>query len=285
MGESSVTAAREREFEFTDEHFAKIRAFVTAHTGIVLTDIKKDMVYGRLSKRVRKQFDGSFDAFCDAIEADDHEQQDFLINAITTNLTSFFRENHHFEYLKNTVIPELMQLNQRTRKIRIWSAGCSTGEEPYSIAIALHEAIPDIRNWDVKILATDLDANVVAQGESGVYKYERISALDESRQKRWFQMGKGDNAGMVRVKPILNEMISFKRLNLLHEWPMRGPFDVIFCRNVVIYFDKETQQKLFDRYANIIIPHGHLFIGHSETLFKVTDRFKLLGNTIYRQVS
>lgn len=275
---------KDREFEFSDAHFGRIRDFVTAHTGIVLTDVKKDMVYGRLSKRIRQLFAGSFEAFCDAIDAGDHENQDFLINAITTNLTSFFRENHHFEYLKEAIIPELISQNKITKRMRIWSAGCSTGEEPYSIAIALHEALPDIDSWDIKILATDLDANVVETGQKGVYRYDRISGLPESRQQKWFQRGTGKNEGFVRVKPELQQLISFKRLNLLHEWPMRGPMDVIFCRNVVIYFDKDTQRVLFDRYAEIIRPQGHLIIGHSETLYKVTDRFELLGNTIYRHV-
>jgi len=283
-GGIDVTGVLGREFTFTDKHFNQIRQFVTAQTGIVLADAKKDMVYGRLSKRVRKAFAGSFDDFCDAVTDGDLLEQDFLINAITTNLTSFFRENHHFEYLHDRVIPELLKLNQNTKKIRIWSAGCSTGEEPYSIAIALREAIPHSENWDIKILATDLDANVVVHGEEGVYTQERINGLEQSRQKKWFQLGKGQNEGLVRVKPELREMIHFKRLNLLHEWPMKGPFDVIFCRNVVIYFDKNTQTELFERYADILIPGGHLFIGHSESLYKVTTRYASLGHTIYKQL-
>ena len=279
-----MTGRLGREFEFSDKHFTRIRKFVTEHTGIVLTDAKKDMVYGRLSKRIRKQFDGSFDAFCDAIDNGEKDEQEFLINAITTNLTAFFRENHHFEYLRDQILPELMKQRASTRKIRIWSAGCSTGEEPYSLAITLHEAIPHIHNWDVKILATDLDANVLRHGQEGVYTQERINGIDAARQKRWFQIGKGDNQGLVKVKPELKDLIHFKRLNLLHEWPMRGSFDLIFCRNVVIYFDKPTQSVLFERYADILIPGGHLFIGHSETLYKVSDRFASLGHTIYRQL-
>lgn len=276
----------DREFEFTEKHFKRIKTFVTAHTGIVLTDAKKNMVYGRLSKRIRKHYAGSFDAFCDAFESDEHaEEQDFLINAITTNLTSFFREQHHFDYLRDTLLPGVMQKNKDQRRIRIWSAGCSTGEEPYSLAITLQQAIPNLASWDVKILATDLDANVVAHGKRGVYSQDRIDGLPAAVQKRWFSAGKGENAGLVKVKPALQEMITFKRLNLLHEWPMTGPFDLIFCRNVVIYFDKPTQSSLFDRYADILVPEGHIFIGHSETLFKVTDRFASLGNTIYRRLT
>ncbi len=279
-----MTGRLGREFSFTDKHFSRIRKFVTAHTGIVLTDAKKDMVYGRLSKRIRNQFDGSFDAFCNAVDEGDKAEQEYLVNAITTNLTAFFRENHHFEYLRDKLIPELLRQKQQSRKIRIWSAGCSTGEEPYSLAMTLREAIPGIDNWDVKILATDLDANVVQHGQDGVYTRERISGLDESRQRRWFQLGKGENEGLVKVKPELQQLIHFKRLNLLHDWPMKGPFDVIFCRNVVIYFDKQTQSELFERYANILTPGGHLFIGHSESLYKVSERFAALGHTVYRQL-
>lgn len=281
MAESEKT----REFDFTDDNFQRIRRFVTEHTGIVLTEAKKDMVYGRLSKRIRKGSYNTFNAFCDAIESGDEEEQEFLINAITTNLTAFFRENHHFEYLANTIVPQLLKNNAYSKRIRVWSAGCSTGEEPYSIAMTLREAIPNIDDWDVKILATDLDANVVAHGSRGVYSEERISGLSDARIKKWFKHGSGENKGYVRVSDKLRNMITFKRLNLLHEWPMKGAFDFMFCRNVVIYFDKDTQRELFDRYANILVPEAHLFVGHSETLYKVCDRFKLLGHTIYQKTS
>lgn len=274
---------RTREFHFSDQNFDRIRQFVTENTGIVLSDSKKDMVYGRLSKRLRKGRFNSFDAFCDALEADDADEKDFMINAITTNLTAFFRENHHFEFLKQTIVPELLKQNDESRRIRIWSAGCSTGEEAYSIAIALKLAIPTIADWDVKILATDLDANVVAHGKAGVYRADRIEGLSDESNKRWFRQGRGDNADKVKVSTEIQKMITFKRLNLLHGWPMKGPFDVIFCRNVVIYFDKTTQRDLFERYANILKPNGYLFIGHSESLYKVSERFDNLGQTIYKK--
>lgn len=278
-----MVASGNREFEFTDANFERIRQFVTEHTGIVLSDAKKDMVYGRLSKRIRKGGFGSFDAFCDALETGDEDEQDFMINAITTNLTAFFREKHHFEFLAHTVIPELIEKKSHNKRIRIWSAGCSTGEEPYSIAMVLKEFLPDFDQWDVKILATDLDVNVVAQGQSGIYRADRIEGLPDERIKRWFKRGRGDKANMVKVSPELQQMISFKRLNLLKEWPMKGQFDFMFCRNVVIYFDKDTQRILFERYADILAPEAHLFIGHSETLYKVSTRFDSLGHTIYRK--
>ncbi|PHS68102.1 MAG: chemotaxis protein CheR [Methylophaga sp.] len=274
-----------REFEFTDASFERIRKFVTENTGIVLTEAKKDMVYGRLSKRIRKGGFGGFDAFCDALDSGDEEEQDFMINAITTNLTAFFRENHHFEYLANTLIPELVAKKGSYKRIRIWSAGCSTGEEPYSIAMTLKESLPDFDDWDVKILATDLDANVVAHGKAGIYREDRITGLPDDRIQRWFKRGRGDHADMVKVSTELQQMITFKRLNLLHQWPMKGPFDFMFCRNVVIYFDKDTQRVLFKRYADLLAPEAHLFIGHSETLYKVSDDFSSLGKTIYKKNS
>ncbi|MBE0439846.1 MAG: protein-glutamate O-methyltransferase CheR [Gammaproteobacteria bacterium] len=276
---------RIREFDMSDASFERIRRFVSEKTGIVLTEAKKDMVYGRLSKRIRKGRFNTFDEFCDALEAGDEEEQEFMINAITTNLTAFFREKHHFDFLANTVIPELIIKNRISKRIRIWSAGCSTGEEPYSIAMILKQSIPNIEQWDIKILATDLDANVVAHGKAGIYRADRITGIEERYIKKWFKYGKGDNADSVKVSPELQSLITFKRLNLLHEWPMRGPFDVIFCRNVVIYFDKDTQKLLFDRYADILAAEAHLFIGHSESLYKVTTRFDNLGHTIYRKNS
>jgi len=275
----------DREFEFTDADFERIRQFVSEHTGIVLTEKKKDMVYGRLSKRIRRGGFDSYSAFIDALDEGNEEEREFMINAITTNLTAFFREKHHFDFLKNTVIPQLIRSKGQNKHLRIWSAGCSTGEEPYSIAITLKEALPDFDSWDVKILATDLDANVVAHGKAGIYRNDRLDGLDENRIKRWFKQGNGDNAERVKISAELQKMITFKRLNLLHEWPMSGPFDFMFCRNVVIYFDKGTQRVLFDRYADILAPDAYLFIGHSETLFKVSSRFDSLGQTIYQKNS
>lgn len=276
---------REREFNFTDRDFKRIQQLVSQHTGISLSDAKRDMVYSRLARRLREVDLQDFGSYCALIDSPAGESELInFTNAITTNLTSFFRENHHFDYLQKTLLPELMKTNAHTRRIRLWSAGCSTGEEPYSLAIAIREVIPERSGWDIKILATDLDSNVLAKGQSGIYDAERIAGLSKQRVKNWFLRGKGDKDHLVRVHPSLQEMISFKRLNLMSEWPIKGPFDFMFCRNVVIYFDKPTQSVLFDRYAGLLVDDARLFLGHSETMFKVCDRFKLIGNTIYQKI-
>jgi len=274
-----------KEFEFTDKDFQRVRTLVLDHTGISLSEIKHDMVYSRLAKRVRSLRLNSFKEYLGLLDDPTHEEMANFINAITTNLTSFFREQHHFDYLKQTLLPKLMRENRDTRQIRIWSAGCSTGEEPYSLAITVKETVPENQGWDVRILATDLDTNVIAKGQSGIYAEERVNGLPKTLLRRWFSKGKGSNAGFVRVSGELQDMIVFKQLNLMGEWPIRPGVDIIFCRNVVIYFDKTTQARLFDRYANLLKSDGCLFIGHSETLYKVSERFKLLGKTIYQRTS
>ncbi len=273
-----------RDFDFTDRDFEKVRNLVKSHTGISLSSAKKDMVYSRLSRRLRNLGIDKFSDYCNLVEGGDDAELIKFTNAITTNLTAFFREDHHFQYLTKTLVPELIRKNQLDRRIRIWSAGCSTGEEPYSLAIAMKESMPSNETWDLKILATDLDSDVLQKARNGVYSSDRINGLSNNRKKRWFLNGKGGNEGTVRVRPELQEIITFKQLNLLQEWPTKGPFDFIFCRNVVIYFDKDTQKVLFDRYANVLKNDAHLFIGHSESLFKVSDRFKLLGQTIYKKI-
>lgn len=276
---------REKEFHFSDKEFNFIRKLVGDRTGIVLSDAKRQMVYGRLSRRIRQLGLSSFTSYCELLENGDENELVEFTNAITTNLTSFFRENHHFEFLTNTLFPALIKKNSHTRRVRIWSAGCSSGEEPYSIAMCVREAFPASGGWDVKILATDLDSNMVQRAKEGVYTLERVEGLTPKRMKRWVKQGKGTNSHLVKMSSQLQELITFKQLNLMHEWPMKGQFDVIFCRNVVIYFNKDTQRILFERYANQISSDGHLFIGHSESLHNVSNRFKLLGRTIYQKIN
>ncbi|TVQ70908.1 MAG: protein-glutamate O-methyltransferase CheR [Chromatiaceae bacterium] len=274
--------ARSAEYEFTDRDFRFIARFIGDYAGIVLSEVKRDLVYGRLQRRLRALGLRRFSDYCELLENDDGEERELCVNALTTNLTSFFREPHHFDHLQKDLLPKLVRAHA-DRRLRIWSAGCSTGEEPYSIAMVVAETVP--ADWDVRILATDLDTNVVATAAAGRYSADRVQGVSEARRRRWFLRGKGANQGMVRVRPELQELIRFRPLNLLEPWPVRGAFDVIFCRNVVIYFDKSTQKVLFDRFAGQMKPDGRLFIGHSETLHKVSDRFRLLGNTIYGRVS
>ncbi len=271
---------KNREFEYTWEDFNVLRQLSNAHSGIIVPDDKFDMFYSRLARRIRELKLKDFNSYCQYLKANPDQEFTEFINAITTNLTAFFRENHHFEYLQKTVLPELLLRNAANRRIRVWSAGCSTGEEAYSIAMTLRENLPN--GWNIKILATDLDTNVLAAAASGVYAVERLDGLPAGRVKRWFLRGTGSHENQVRAKPELRQMISFKQLNLMGDWPMRGQFDFIFCRNVLIYFDRETKQRLAERYAGLLRDGSCLFIGHSESLHQLDTRFQLIGNTIYR---
>ena len=275
------SAAADREFHLSDREFDEIRRLVREHTGISLAESKRELVYSRLVRRLRRLSLPSFADYIELLGRGDPVELEEFTNAITTNLTSFFRESHHFDFLAKTVLPALEKRNAATRRLRIWSAGCSTGEEPYSIAIALQEAMTRFRGWDVRVLATDLDSQVVAHAAAGDYKAERFEKMADQRCGRWFEETR---PGTLTASPELKSLITFRQLNLMHQWPFKGPFDVIFCRNVVIYFDKETQRALFDRMAELQRNDDHLFIGHSESLFKVCDRYQLIGKTIYRKV-
>lgn len=270
-----------RDFVFTDKDFNFIRKLVGERTGIVLSEAKRNMVYGRLARRLRQLHITSFRDYCELLKNGDEQELIEFTNAITTNLTSFFREPHHFDYLTKIVLPELIR-TRPARRLRIWSAGCSSGEEPYSIAMTALNTIP--ADWDIRILATDLDSNMVKRGAEGIYPADRVTGIDKHNLKRWVRRGKGSKTDLVKMSGELQDIIHFKQLNLLHDWPMRGSFDIIFCRNVVIYFNKETQKALFDRFASLLADDGHMFIGHSESLYKVSDRFKLLGRTIYKKI-
>jgi len=272
-----------REFEFTWDDFNHLRTLSFEHSGIKVPDDKFDMFYCRLAKRIRLLKLPDFKAYCRYLRQHHEEEFTEFINAITTNLTAFFRENHHFEYLENQIIPELKRRKLNTKRIRIWSAGCSTGEEPYSIAITLVENGIHPGSWDVKILATDLDTQVLAKASSGIYTPDRLEGVNSERLKRWFQKNRSSRISQVRVKPELMRMISFRQLNLITPWKLNGPFDIIFCRNVLIYFDNPTKSGIIHRFADLIPPDQHLIIGHSESLHNICDRFTGLGNTIYRR--
>ncbi len=278
------TDEREREFNYTDADFERVSAMVYRSVGIRLTEAKRDLVYGRLARRIRHLRLNSFRDYLDYVEEHPKEEFTEFINSITTNLTSFFRERHHFDMLRAEVFPKLMRTRSASRRIRIWSAGCSTGEEPYSLAMTVASAFPAGSGWDVKILATDLDTHVLEHARAGIYTEERVSQLPSEVRQQWIRRGRGEHAGKVRIAPEIQQMVTFNQLNLMEAWPMRGPMDIIFCRNVVIYFDKQTQSRLFDRFADILADDGHLFVGHSETLYRVTERFELIGQTVYKKV-
>ncbi len=274
----------EREFDFTDRHFQFLRKMVGEHAGINLSEAKRELVYGRITRRLRALGMRNFDEYCRLLEEKPDGEIGNFINAITTNLTAFFREEHHFDFLRDTLIPDWLRQGSRPR-VRIWSAGCSTGEEPYSLAMTLRENIPAHALADVAILATDIDTNVLAHAEAGVYDAARVDSMPRARLQQWFRRGRGEQADRVRVVPELQQLIRFRQLNLMQEWPVKGPLDLIFCRNVVIYFDKPTQRKLFARFAEKLAPHGYLIIGHSETLYNVSEAFELVGRTVYRKLN
>jgi chemotaxis protein methyltransferase CheR len=276
------SANRSREFQFRDEDFNALRALVRQLTGISLSEAKRELVYGRLSRRLRTLGLQSFSAYRDLL-ANNPEGPEMVefVNAITTNLTSFFRESHHFEYLRDQVL--LPMLKRGSGRLRIWSAGCSTGEEPYSIAMTVREAVPENARLDVKILATDLDSDVLSKGRKGLYGQDRVKGLSADRMSRFFREQREASAVKYRVTPELGALITFNQLNLMNPLPMKGPLDVIFCRNVIIYFDKDTQRELFRKYAQLQRPGDILFLGHSENMFKVSDDYTLVGRTIYRR--
>jgi chemotaxis protein methyltransferase CheR len=279
---------RDQAMQLSKDDFKFVCQFVYDNTGIVLNDSKREMLYRRLTRIVRERKLQSFGEYCQLLRDQGEQEKDFFINAITTNLTSFFRENHHFEYLTTEEIPTLLS-NKRVhshgkKRLRVWSSASSTGEEVYSIAITLFEAMQDdLPQWDLKILATDIDSNVLAKGKAGIYDATRIEDLSQRLKQKYFFHGTGTNSQHVKVHNKLRNLITFKQLNLLHEWPIKGPFDVIFCRNVIIYFDKKTQQELFARYYDILAPGGLLFLGHSENLGNYQQYFSNVGRTIFRK--
>ncbi len=264
----------------TDANFELIKELVYQSSGIVLGAHKREMVYSRLSRRLRALKLNSFDQYCDFLKQKNHEEFSHFINAITTNLTSFFREKHHFDFLKQSVIPKLLSQSKGERRIRIWSAGCSSGEEAYSIAMTMAPAFP-ANSWDLKVLATDLDSNVLARAQAAIYPSQSLNGLDDSIKRLGFVYSKQND--QFKIKPAIQKHVHFKRLNLLEKWPMQGPFDIIFCRNVVIYFDHETKNNLIRRYAQLLKPGGYLFLGHSETLSRDVTDFNALGQTIYQR--
>jgi chemotaxis protein methyltransferase CheR len=279
---SEPEAVAPREYEFSEDTFQRVRRLVHAELGISLAESKRELVYRRLSRRLRALKLIDFNSYLKLIEERDSEELQNFCNALTTNLTSFFREPHHFEFLTG-LLPALERSNASTRRIRIWSAGCSSGEEAYSVAMVALEALGHLRGWSIRILATDIDSNVLERARRGIYSGEGLEKLDAARLVRWFH--RVGRSSQYRVCQEARQLIAFKRLNLIDHWPMTGPFDVILCRNVIIYFDRQTQRDIIERMAWLQRPGDHLILGYSESLLDVSTRYRLIGNAVHCRVS
>jgi chemotaxis protein methyltransferase CheR len=265
-----------REFHFTKADFERVRKLIYAHAGISLSDSKQELVYSRLSRRLRATGIQTFGKYLALLESNDATEWEAFTNSLTTNLTSFFREPHHFPLLA-----EHLKSIKVKRPISLWCSAASTGEEPYTMAMTVLETMGKDASG-VSIIATDLDTGVLETAKAGVYPEERISKLDPELVKRYFLRGTGSQAGMVRVRPELRDMITFRQANLLHNnWGLRPPIDVIFCRNVMIYFDKQTQLDILKKFVPLLRHDGLLFAGHSESFHNADEFFKLRGKTVY----
>lgn len=274
--------------DMNEAEFSSIRQLVFENTGISLAASKKELVKRRFTPRLKDLGISSFAAYVKHVKNNQEREMANFCNAITTNLTSFFRENHHYEFLKDEALPAILRRNELTgRKIRLWSAGCSTGQEAYCLALTLRDSIPAIDRWDAKILASDLDEKCLEEAKSGVYSQHGLEKMSDDLVAKYFteidEVSKYKNGVLLQAKSELKQMIRFNKLNLMNlSWPMRGKFDVIFCRNVFIYFDKDTQLELVKRFSKLQNPGSYLFLGHSETIANPkAATYKLIGKTIY----
>ena len=265
-----------REFHFTTRDFQRVRELIHSHAGISLSDSKQELVYSRLSRRLRDTGLRTFAEYLQLLESDDEAEWEAFTNSLTTNLTAFFREPHHFP-----VLAEHIRQRHGKEPIVLWCSACSTGEEAYSMAMTAVEAFNSLTP-PVTIIATDLDTRVLETARAGSYPLKLVEKLAPERVKRFFLQGDGAQSGYVRVRQELRNMITFRQLNLLHDgWPIRAPLDAIFCRNVMIYFDKPTQLKILGKFAPLLRKDGLLFAGHSENLYYAADYFKPRGKTVY----
>jgi chemotaxis protein methyltransferase CheR len=268
-----------REFDYTQQDFERVRRLIHARVGIALNDSKQNMVYNRLVKRLRALRLDSVSAYLAMLDDAQNAEWQSFVNALTTNLSHFFREEYHFPIL----VEHVKALGRSP--VRLWSAAASTGEEPYSMAIAMCEAFGSLQP-PVTILATDIDTAVLEGAQKGVYALERVDQMSAERLKRYFLRGSGANAGFARVRPEIGRLVEFRKLNLSDSrWNLRDPFDAVFCRNVMIYFDKPTQYQVLERIAGVLAPDGLLFAGHSESFLHAAELFKPVGKTVYRRVA
>jgi chemotaxis protein methyltransferase CheR len=278
------SAAISAEFVMTDADFRRIADMLHADAGIHVPPGKAALVYSRLTKRLRALGMKSFRDYCELVasHAGVTERQQMLA-ALTTNVTRFFREPHHFEHLRRHVLPPLMDQAKRGGRVRLWSAACSNGAEPYSIGLTVLSLLPEAANYDIKILATDIDPNMVAEGRAGTYSDSLMEPVPADQRLRWFSPSRGDKGKTWTTSDALRSLIAFRELNLIGNWPMRGKFDAIFCRNVVIYFEEDTQARLWSRFLPQLNPKGRLYIGHSERVSGPAAKFfESEGITTYR---
>ncbi len=271
------------EFSFTAKDLSIIANIMMKETGIALAESKANLVYSRLAKRIRKLGLEGFRDYCQLVETPQGaEERKQMVAALTTNVTRFFRETHHFEHLRNKLLPHLIQRAKAGQRIRLWSAACSSGPEPYSMALTLLQDFPEAGRFDIRILATDIDPNVIAEAQAGIYDDSQLSPVPDPMRQSWFK-ALNDGSGNWQAKDELRQLISFRQLNLIGNWPMKGQFQAIFCRNVVIYFDNPTQERIWSRFLPLLEDKGALYIGHSERISGIAEqRFINDGVTIYR---
>jgi chemotaxis protein methyltransferase CheR len=278
MASSSTDDMQGREFVWTNSDFEHVQKLIYQRAGISLHDGKHAMVYSRLSRRLRETGHQSFKDYLRWLESTDGPEWQEFVNALTTNLTSFFREGHHFQ-----ILGDYLKSDKFTGGCKIWCSAASTGEEPYSIAMTAVEALGSTKNFS--LAASDIDSKVLHAAAQGVYRADALKGIDQGRLQRFFLKGKGGNTGMARVKPELREKIDFLMVNLIkNDWPFRDPFDVVFCRNVMIYFDAATQRQVLERIHKVMKPGGLLFVGHAENFSDSRDLFALKGKTVYERV-
>lgn len=283
MNKPSAPRSTLYQLAFTREDFDYLRHFVAAATGIVAGDDRYALYYSRLATRLRLLGLTDFRAYREYLKRNPETESIELVNSLTTNLTSFFREPHHFDFVREQIVPVRQRAGDK--RLRIWSAGCSSGEEAYSIAITLLQSILDVAHWDIEIVATDIDSQVLASAVEGVYASERVAQLDAAVRERYFRVAPASDGARVSISEEPRRLVQFRHHNLLHPWPFRDRFDLIFCRNVVIYFSQDTKAWLVNRFAEALVDGGYLLMGHSESLYRTSERFESCGNTVYRMIS
>jgi chemotaxis protein methyltransferase CheR len=269
------------EFHLSSADFNTIAGILLSEVGISLGENKVNLVYSRLAKRLRALRLTSFRDYCALISGPAGEKErGEMIAALTTNVTRFFREPHHFEHLKTEILPAALQFAKKGGRVRLWSAACSSGQEPYSMAMTVLSLMPEAPRYDIKILATDVDPNMIAFGQAGIYQSAALESIPSTLRSRWFtNLGSGD----MQAGEELRSLVSFRKLNLIGDWPMRGHFHAVFCRNVVIYFNQETQSRIWERITPLLDPNAALYIGHSERVSGPAERLlKSDGITTYR---